>query len=298
MSFEPGSIGRCERLAASVRRVNTAPADSADRMARVGHQESTVLVRGTRIHVLSAGSGPALLYLHGGGDLGTWMPVLSELAQRYTVYRPDHPGFNESDDRPDIESIHDLAFFYLDLLDALEVERVIVVGSSLGGWLAADLATIEPARLSGLILVNAAGVRADVPTPDMFTLSAVELADLVFHNPELRSAEVADAEAIEEDPPRLERYLRNRISTAHLGWNPYLHDHKLPGRLHRIDAPTLILWGGEDRLFPVGYARRWAELLPHAELSILANAGHLPLVEQPAAALDAIWTFLDGSADS
>lgn len=226
-----------------------------------------------------------------------WTPVLASLAERYTVYRPDHPGFNLSEDRPEIDSIHDLAFFYLDVLDALEVDRVIAVGSSLGGWLGADLATIEPRRVSRLVLVDAAGVRADVPTPDMFTLSATELADLIFHDPELRSAAVADAESIEDDPERLERYLRNRISTAHLGWNPYLHDPKLPDRLHRITAPTLILWGSEDRLLPVGYARRWAELLPRGQLSTIEKAGHLPLAERPADALDAIWAFLDGSAD-
>jgi pimeloyl-ACP methyl ester carboxylesterase len=256
------------------------------------HEERDLTVRGTRVRMLTAGSGDPLLYLHGAGDLGMWLPALSALAGLYRVWRPDHPGFNGSEDRDGIDSVHDLAFFYLDLLDRLDAERVVVVGSSLGGWLAADLATIEPRRVSSLVLLDAAGVRAEVPTPDVFTLSPVELAELLHHDEGLRSAAVRQAERIEDDAERFERFLRNRISSAHLGWNPYMHDPKLLDRLHRISAPTLVVWGARDRLLPVGYARRWAELLPEARLEIVEDAGHLPLVERPDAALGVLRSFL------
>lgn len=270
---------------------NVSTAQAAGQVA--DHQERDVTVRGTRVRMLTAGSGSPLLYLHGSGDLGRWQPALTELAKTHRVYRPDHPGYSGSDDRDGIDSVHDLAFFYLDLLDEIEADEVVVIGSSLGGWIAADLATIEPRRVSRLVLADAAGVRADdAPTPDMFAHSPVELAELVYHDADLKAAAVGQARRMEDDPALFERYLRNQIATAHLGWNPYMHDPKLPHRLHRITAPTLILWGALDRLVPVGHAHRWAELLPKAELAIVDDAGHLPLVERPGAALDVLRTFL------
>lgn len=259
------------------------------------HHQRSASVRGTRVNLLTAGDGPPLLYLHGSGDLGAWQPVLSALAEGHTVIRPDHPGFNGSEDHPEIDTVHDLAFFYLDVLDALELETVAVMGTSLGGWIGADLATIEPARVDRLVLVDAAGVRCEVAghqVPDTFTLDPVEIAELMWATEEARTDAVAQARSLEEDPVLFERYLRNRIATAHLGWNPYLHDPKLVTRLHRVRCPVLIVWGAQDRLLPPDYAHRWAELLPHARLSFVADAGHLPLVEQPAAFLDAVRGFL------
>jgi pimeloyl-ACP methyl ester carboxylesterase len=255
-------------------------------------QDGTVTVRGTRLRMLTAGSGELLLYLHGSGDLGLWWPALSGLAETHRVVRPDHPGFNGSDDRDGIDNVHELAFFYLDVLDEIGAREVVLVGSSLGGWIAADLATIEPGRVSRLVLVDACGVRADIPTPDMFAHDPADLAELTYYDDELRSNAVQRAQAMENDPELSTRYLRNHLTTAHLGWNPYMHDPKLPDRLHRITAPTLILWGAHDRLLPVGYAHRWAELLPKAEIAIIDDAGHLPLIERPDAALGALRTFL------
>jgi pimeloyl-ACP methyl ester carboxylesterase len=256
------------------------------------HQEGDVTVRGTRVRMQAAGAGAPLLYLHGSGDLGMWLPALSELAKTHRVHRPDHPGFSGSDDRDGIDSVHDMAFFYLDLLDEIGADQVVVVGSSLGGWIGADLATIEPRRVSRLVLVDACGVRAEVPTPDMFAHSPVELAELLYHDDDMKAAAIRRAQGMDGDPELFERYLRNQIATAHLGWNPYMHDPKLPHRLHRITAPTLILWGAHDRLVPTGYADRWAELLPKAEIAIIEEAGHLPLVERPEASLRVLRTFL------
>lgn len=255
-------------------------------------EERDVDVRGTRIRLLTCGAGPPLLYLHGAGDLGAWPDALTGLAERCTVYRPDHPGFSGSDDRAGIDSIHDLAFFYLDLLDALELDAVALVGASLGGWLAADLATLAPSRADRLVLVDAAGVRAEADAPDMFTLSPPELAAVLYHGEAARAAAVEQASGIEADATVFDRYLRNRMATAHLGWNPYLHDPKLPGRLHRVTAPTLIVWGVQDRLLPVAYARRWAELLPAARLEMIEDAGHLPFIEQPDAFVSAVGGFV------
>jgi pimeloyl-ACP methyl ester carboxylesterase len=175
--------------------------------------------------------------------------------------------------------------------DELGLDRIILAGAGLGGWLAADLATIEPHRVSRLILAGARGIRADERVPDIFLLSPAELAELTYHTDEARTAAREQAEQLADDPGRFERYLRNRSATAHLGWNPYLHDPKLPRRLHRVTAPTLILWGAQDRLLPVRHARRWAELLPSTHVTVVPDAGHRPLAEQPGASLQAIRSF-------
>ena len=259
--------------------------------AAAGFAEQDRTVHETRVRVLSAGAGDPVLYLHDSGDLGQWAPWLSGLAGRYAVWRPDHPGFNASADGAGVDSVHELAFFYLDLMDELGLGRVILAGAGLGGWLAADLATIEPQRVSKLILAGARGIRTDEHIPDIFLLSPAELAVLTYHTDEARSAAREQAEQLADDPGRFERYLRNRSATAHLGWNPYLHDPKLPRRLHRVTAPALILWGAQDRLLPVRHARRWAELLPRTQVAVIRDAGHLPLAEQPGASLQAILAF-------
>lgn len=256
--------------------------------------ETSVDVRGTTIRVLGGGDGPPLLFLHGAGDRGVWYPVLASLAERYTVYRPDHPGFGGSDNCDTIDSVHDLAFFYLDFLDVLGVERCRVVGASLGGWIAADLATVEPARVEKLVLVQAAGVHAEgVSIPDLFVLDPVQTVELVYHREDLREAAVQGARKLGEYPGALEDYLRNRMATAHLVWNPYLHDPKLPERLHRIQAPTLVVWGANDRLLPLGYGRRWEELLPKARFHVINESGHMPYIEQPDEFVDVVLGFLD-----
>ncbi|HUY48747.1 MAG TPA: alpha/beta fold hydrolase [Streptosporangiaceae bacterium] len=243
--------------------------------------EHIIDVRGRRIRVAQAGHGAPLVYLHGAGDLGDWGPALSLLARDFTVYRPDHPGFNHSDDDPSVDTVLDMAFSYLDLFDRLSLDRPGLVGVSLGGWLAAQIAVLAPDRFAKLVLVDAAGLRTEVPTPDVFTLSPVQQAELLYHRADLRAAAVAAAEKITEDPGLFQRYLRNRMASAHLAWNPYMHDPKLPGRLHRLAAPVLVVWGAQDRLLPVEYAHRWVAALGTARLEIIDEAGHLPAVEQP-----------------
>jgi pimeloyl-ACP methyl ester carboxylesterase len=258
-----------------------------------GYTEERVAVRGTEVRILRAGAGPAVLYLHGSGDSGGWLPILDSLAQTHTVYRPDHPGFGHSDDDDRIDSIHDLAFFYLDLLSELGLEQVSIVGVSLGGWIAADLATIEPERVDRLVLVGAAGLRVEgVQQPDVFMLSAVQLVELTYHRPEAQERAVADAAGLEADPEALQLHLRNRVGTAHLAWNPYFHDPKLVERTHRVTAPTLVVWGAEDRVLPPAHGERWTELLPSARLELIADAGHLPHVEAPATVSGLIAAFL------
>jgi len=255
--------------------------------------ESQIDVRGTKIRVLRGGEGPPLLVLHGSGDAGLWLPVYDELAESYDVIRPDHPGFGWSDEDGRIDSVHDLAFFYLDLLDELGIERVSVIGSSLGGWIGADLATIEPARIARLVLIGAAGLRVEgSDQPDEFALEPTATFELIYAGEEHRRRAAERMSALEEDPPAMERYLRNRITTAHLAWNPYFHDPKLVHRLHRITAPTLVVWGRDDGLVPLAHGNRWTELIPGSQLEVVEDCGHLPQVEQPARFMEIAGPFL------
>jgi pimeloyl-ACP methyl ester carboxylesterase len=255
--------------------------------------ETTLDVRGTQIRILRGGDGPPVLFLHGSGDPGLWLPVHDELARDHDVIRPDHPGYGFSDEDRRIDSVHDLAFFYLDLLDALGLDRVAVVGSSLGGWIGADLATIEPQRITHLVLIGAAGLRVEGSgQPDEFALEPEAAIAASFAGDESRRAATERFDALESDPPAMERYLRNRITTAHLAWNPYFHDPKLVHRLHRITAPTLVVWGSEDGLVPLAHGHRWTELIPGSRLEVVDGAGHLPQVEAADRFLPIVRPFL------
>jgi pimeloyl-ACP methyl ester carboxylesterase len=234
-----------------------------------------------------------MIFLHGSGDRGEWLPVLESLASQYTVYRADHPGFNWSGDDDRIDSVHDLAYFYLDLLDQLQLESVVVFGASLGGWLAVELATIAPHRVERMLLADPVGIRVDgVAVPDYFMLNPQQLCEKVWREPTFLEANLQWALALADDAEAYGRYLRGRATTAHLCWNPYFHDPKLLDRIHRITCETLIVWGSDDGLFPVEYGRRWADLLPRATLNIIDGAGHLPHVERRADFLAVASPFL------
>lgn len=258
--------------------------------------ERMIDVRGRRVRLAQAGRGEPLVYLHGSGDLGDWTPALELLARDFTVYRPDHPGFGRSDDDPSVDSVLDMAFSYLDLFDRLGLDRVSLAGISLGGWIAAQLAVLEPARVAKLVLVGPAGLRADVPVPDVFTLDPVRQAELLYYQPKIRAVAMALAAAIPDDAELFQRYLRNRMASAHLAWNPYFHDPKLAARLHRVSAPVLVIWGAHDRLLPVAHADRWARALPGARLEIFTESGHLPPAEEPQAFASVVRGFLTEGA--
>ncbi|MFI5266436.1 MAG: alpha/beta fold hydrolase [Chloroflexota bacterium] len=240
-------------------------------------REAFADVNGVRTHYLRAGAGQTLLYLHGSGGAGMWSPALATLAEQFDVIAPAHPGFGQSD-RPDwLEGIDDMVVHYLDLLDALGLERAHLIGSSLGGWIAAELAVTNSQRLASLTLVDAAGLRVEgAAVPDMFAMDREAQTRIVFHDPAL--AEQALATPLDDDG--LAYYLKNQTTLALLAWDPYLHDPKLHRRLHRISAPTLIVWGEQDRLIPLAHGRAYAEAIPGARLEVIPNCGHIPHQEQ------------------
>lgn len=249
-------------------------------------ERESLQVQGARITMLTAGRGEPLLFLHGAGTV-TGHDFALPWAERFRVMVPFHPGFGESADAPQLGDLYDYVMHYVDLLDALRLQRVNLVGFSMGGWLAARLAAQHPERVRKLVLVAPAGLRDD----------AHPMADIFGMPPEQLMASLAsDFEVVRRHLPAQvtpefigARY-RESSTAARLLWErPF--DPKLPRQLHRVRMPTLVLWGEEDRIVPVQQAAGWRQLLPSAELRTVKGAGHLVL-DESSEARDAVQAFL------
>lgn len=242
--------------------------------------EEFVEVGGAKIHLLKGGDGPPLLFLHSiEGNLG-WLPWMEEVSKSATVYAPTHPGFGRSE-RPEIlESVSDMARFYLWMIQELGLEGVTLVGHFLGGWLAAEMATMSPGSLGSLVLIDSAGVRPEEgEVADIFLLGEDETTKLSFHD----AASVPEYSGLFErelSPEERELRIRGREMTTRLCWKPYMYDRSLEWLLQRVEVPTLVVWGAEDKIIPVGAGRRIHEAIPGSVLEVIPKCGHLPHVEK------------------
>jgi pimeloyl-ACP methyl ester carboxylesterase len=249
----------------------------------------TLDVRGTPVDLLTGGSGPDLLYLHGAGGAGRWLPFQSRLMERFHVLFPSHPGHGGSPAAEWIEHISDLAFHYLDLLDTLRLDRVHLVGASLGGWIAAEIAVMAGHRLASLTLIDPVGIKVDGWIyPFLFGMDIPEVVATVFHNP---MAALALAPP-DQSPDTLALQYRQGAAIARVSWNPYLYNPLLRRRLPRITTPTLLCWGAHDRLAPVDpCGQAWAKLIAGSHLRVFADSGHVPQLEEADAVADAVVDF-------
>jgi len=229
-------------------------------------------VRGVRTHLLKGGRGRPLLVLHPEFGANMWAPYHDALAAHFQVFAPDHLGFGESD-RPDwLDGIDDMVLHYVDLLDALQLERLSIVGASLGGWIASAFAVAHPERVERLVLAAPAGVKVDgVPRYDYFANPLEDILRHLFHDP-ARAAQILPAEYGAEV---IVRGYHEFTTLARLAWNPYFYDPKLQQRLPRVATPTLIVWGERDAILPLQHAEVFAALLPNATLEMLPDCGHL-----------------------
>lgn len=248
-------------------------------------------VAGAGLHLRRLGGGPPLLFLHGPLGVDDDDALLARLAERFGVVAPDHPGFGRSADLEHVDTIADLAFFYADLLDELDLRDVHLVGHALGGWAALELAIRDASRLRSLTLIDSAGIRVDgVRRGDMFIATPPELGALLFADPALQRR-VAEQQ---EDPERQEILAKNRVGAAKLTWHPRLYDPRLARWLHRVRVPTLLLWGAEDRVIPPAHGEALRDLIPGARLELLPGCGHMATVERPDAVAGAIAAFTRG----
>jgi pimeloyl-ACP methyl ester carboxylesterase len=243
------------------------------------------------IDVFEAGRGRPLLFLHGGGGFAEEQPFVPLLAKSRRLIAPSHPGFGNSSLPGWLDSVDDIAHLYLELLDKLALEDIDLVGCSIGGWIAAEMATKVPERIRRLVMVGPVGIKvgpADkLDIPDIFAMPQAEVQKLIFHDP----ARMAPDPAKMADE-QLAAMFRARETLALLVWEPWMHDPKLKHRLHRAAMPALFIRGESDGLVAPDYLQAYARLLPDARTLTIPAAGHVPHLEQPDAFASVVLDFL------
>jgi pimeloyl-ACP methyl ester carboxylesterase len=234
------------------------------------------------------GEGRPLLVLHGGGGPPSMGPLLAALPEDFAVIAPVHPGFAATR-RPEwYTGIDDIALSYLQLLEQKDLRDVLVIGSSIGGWIASEMAVREHERITGTVLLNAVGIHVEgIELADFFSLTPQELIAYSFHDP-----------AAAPDPTQLPPQARdiqaaNAATLAVYAREPYMHDPKLRRRLALVPTPVAVIWGESDQIAPEPYGRAYAASFPNARFEPIPQAGHLPHLEQPEQVLDAIHRFAD-----
>jgi pimeloyl-ACP methyl ester carboxylesterase len=262
-------------------------------------------VRGRKVWLLEEGEGPPLLYLHGFADVHgvteSWLKFHERLFSAARLTAPAHPGCAKSDENEDLEAIDDVVFHYLEVIDALGLDRCNLAGACVGGWIAAEIAVRHPEKVLRLILIGATGLA--VPGSfigDIFMMAQPErgvshagLREMLFGSPEHPSALELFPDGRGAIDDELRRYQMLRFASQFGFKPPYLYDRKLSDRLHRITSPTLVIWGERDRMVPVGHGHAYAKAIPTAKaLEIIAGAGHSVQVEKPEETAGLILEFL------
>ncbi len=241
------------------------------------HKSEFIEVAGCKVEVLRGGEGPVLLFLHGAGGASAWMPYMDRLAETFDIVVPSHPGYGRSDTPDWLDRLADLVYFYLDFIEQLELDDIHLVGNSLGGWIAAEMAVRSCQRLRSLTLVSPAGIHVKgVPKGDIFLWDAEDRVRNTYYDPALAEARLA----VEPTEEAADIALKNDFTTAKLAWQPRFYNPDLRKWLHRIQVPTAIVWGAEDKIFPEPYAHAYHELIPGSKLTVIHECGHLPHQEK------------------
>lgn len=248
---------------------------------------------GTQLEVITTGAGRPIVFLHPGLGLRGAERFLRALGRIGKVIAPAHPGFQGSP-AGGFASVDDLSYLYLSVLERLD-EPALVIGSSLGGWIALETAVKSTSHIAGLVLVDAVGVRfATRDTPDfadIYALSRAALDKRMYHDPKV--AQIDYPNMPEAD---LNIIARNREAEARFSWSPYLHNPRLKARLYRADVPTRVIWGESDAFAPLDYGQTLAKALPQASFETIAKAGHFPHIEQPDELVAGIERFMKQEA--
>src|SRR6266550_4501072 len=244
---------------------------------------------GLTVRIDERGSGRPMLVLHGGGGPQSVSSFAEAVAERAHVLTPVHPGF-AGEPRPEwYNSIDDLALTYLELLERLDLRDVMVVGFSIGGWIASELAVRDTTRLSSIVLVDAVRIQVDGhDIADVFSLTPDELLALSYHNPAAFRIDPATL-----SPDRIAAMAANFQALGAYGREPGMRNPKLRRRLGRVRIPALVVWGESDGVVDPDYGRPYAQALPNARFALIPEAGHVPQIEQPERLLALVWEFAD-----
>ncbi|WP_297628352.1 alpha/beta fold hydrolase [Nocardia sp.] len=249
----------------------------------------------TSLTITESGSGPAVLVLHGGAGPFSVAGIAEHFARTSRVLTPTLPGWNGTTRPDEIDTIADLAAAYLILLRERELREVLVIGSSVGGWIAAEMAAQDRAgTVGGVVLIDATGVWIDAaPIPDFFALDARAIAEYSYHDPDRFYQDPSEIPAAQ-----LAVRQANMVALRHFAGEPYMHDPTLLPRLADVTIPTLLVWGESDRIVTPAYGAAYAAAFGNAKLEIISEAGHLPHMEQPEttfAILDAYASQVSGT---
>ncbi|HZQ02373.1 MAG TPA: alpha/beta hydrolase [Reyranella sp.] len=255
----------------------------------VSWTDSTYDLAGTKLHVSRGGKGKPVLVLHHETGTLDRLPFYDALASRYDVILPHHPGYSRSQ-RPDwMRSVRDIAVAYRGLLASLKITQAALVGLGFGGWIAAEMAGMAPADLSKLVLVGAMGIKP--PQGDILDLAItgyIDYARAGFHDQKAFD-KVYGAEPSGE---QLEMWDICREMSFRIAWKPYMYSQTLPHLLGAVTAPSLVVWGDDDRVVPLSAGKRYVEALPDARLEIVKNCGHCVDMEQPEALAKLVTNFI------
>ena len=251
----------------------------------------TVKIADVDLEFHESGQGSPILFLHGAGGFAPQQPFVAPLSAKHRLIAPSHPGFGRSSLPEWLDSIDDIAHIYLELLDTLGLSELDIIGCSIGGWIAAEIATKVPDRVRRLVMVSPVGVKvgsADkLDIPDIFAMPQSDVDKLLYHDP---AKSAPDTKAMSDD--QLAAMFRNRETLALLVWEPWMHNAKLKHRLHRVTCPALFIRGSSDGLVSDAYLKAYAALLPNARTHTIAAAGHVPHIEQPEAFASSVLNFL------
>lgn len=240
------------------------------------NQSSPLLAETLELFFSDNGTGRPYLLLHGGAGPQSMRGLAAALQSGSRSIVPTHPGF-AGKPRPDgFNRIGDLASAYLDLLDRLDLQEVVIVGNSVGGWIAAEMALRHSPRVDGIVLLNACGIDTGSPTRyivDPMKLAPGERAALAFHDPARYAIAPTTPEALAE-------MIENQNTLRVYAGEPFMHDPALHARLSQMPIPSLALWGESDGIVDIAYGQRFAAAMPHARFESIAQAGHFPHIEQ------------------
>lgn len=240
--------------------------------------KETVNMLGGNVVYQRGGAGEPMLYLHGAGVVSQAVPFMKHLGAHFDLIVPQHPGMGVSDAPAWLHNMHDMALFYHDFIDHFGLEDIHLVGTSIGGWLAATIAYINPAPFKSVTLACAAGLHnPDIPKGPVGGKTAADTLRFVIHDQKLAEAMIAKL------PPGVDEHpnsLKSKKTTGIMAGESR-HDPSMPTWLHRLKMPVHIIWGKQDKLAPVGYADEYKKYLPHAKVTLYDNCGHLPYTEYP-----------------
>ena len=249
--------------------------------------EEYVEIGGGRTHMYKGGSGAPILYLHSAGANPGWADYIDGLARSHTVYVPSHPGYDNSDRLPWVNTINDTAHFYIGLMSKLGLEGVTLVGHSMGGWIAAEIAAMDSRRVKAMVLVDPVGVKPqNSEITEVLMVGPAQTKSMSWYD-ENKAPNLDDLPQEKQDV-----LWRNREMASRLLWKPYMHNPHLPDYLGLVSLPTLIVFGKQDGIVPLEVGEIYHQILGGSRLHIIDKAGHSPQIEQTKEFLDVTSDFL------